>query len=274
MKQSRSLGNRKSAAVTIETVLAYSPETRNAFDKLVKKGANQADLQALLCLIPILPDKLAPMVPGKTDRTTTNFPNRIDDLAIEISTVNEKGWLLYNLELDTWLEGDPQQAKRPMSDSAVEPQLGPSRESHGAKNEGRVGESMTLALQSRSLNRATPMSPEGGHNRETLRDFRRLPSLLHAYATYLRLAIRQRKSRDNGRKFAVIKLLEVVRRDTGDFHLPEVTALCQGAFKAAKCPVPKYLSSLDKLYRNNPRLHAPPGKYFSVQRLPAKPADD
>jgi hypothetical protein len=94
--------------------------------------------------------------------------------------------------------------------------------------------------------------------RRTLDDFRRLPRLLHAYAAYLRQAIRQRRPRDHFQKVVVIQMLEMVRRTTGKPYFSEVGYLCDAAFVAAGRSAPRYLENLEKLYRNNPRLHAPP----------------
>lgn len=218
-----------SLSLTKEQILSTSNVVRDAFRKLVSKGVDESDLAKYLCLIPSLPGKLPLMVPGKTDRTTRNFPKRIESLAEEIEAVSSKGGLLYYITRDAWSEAHP-------------PNTG-TESLHPAK----VDEAWLTQ----------------GSYRRTLDDFRKLPRLLRAYAAYLKSAIGQREPRDDFQKFVVIKLLEMVRRTTGKFYFAEVGDLCEAAFQAVECDPPRYLRTLEsfeKIYRNNPRLHAPPNK--------------
>lgn len=212
----------KFLSVTKDKIVSRSEVVREAFNKLVREGVSESTLMDYLRLIPILPNRLPPLILGKTDKTTKNFPHRIERLAKEIESINSNSSLLYFLCLMERSEEDANSA------AGVRP--------------AKVDQAWQM--------KAT--------YRQTLKDFRKLPRLLRAYAAYIELATRQREPRDNLQKSAVVQLLEMVCRDTGEFYFVDVGYLCYAAFDVADCPAPHYLENLDKLYRNNPRLHAPP----------------
>lgn len=206
--------------LSIKEILATSQMAKDAFKDLVSQGVAQSELTGILCFLPNASDRLGEMVPGKTDRTVTRLPAKLNRFAEEIAAI-QKGWLHYDLLLHAHAETQfPQFRSKSFSKIAREPKW---------------------------LIR--------GSYKATEDVFRNLPSLVRAYAAYLSSAIRNKHWQDNLQKALVIRIIEMVKSATGRFHLKEIQILCDAAFAAAGRSAPKYLGHLDKLYKGNPRLH-------------------
>lgn len=215
---------------TLERILASDDETQKAFDKLIREGMDSDQLAKQLSLIPTLPKKKGPLIPGKSEPTAKIFPDRIERLASDIEQTNLESGLLYDLALYTWMESHPE---------TIQPErMRLIRASHRRS-----------WLRASSYERARA-------------SFQKLPLLLRAYAAYLRHAIREKRPRGwhNLQKFGIVRLLSTVKTATGSFYFADIAQLLDAAFVAAGQRKPKGFDEdqLRKLYKNNPFFRIPP----------------
>jgi hypothetical protein len=76
-----------------ESALLRHEITRKAFNKLIDRGVNKAELLSLLLAIPVVPNKPIRLVDGMEDRTVRKFPDRVRKWADTIEKVNGSPWL-------------------------------------------------------------------------------------------------------------------------------------------------------------------------------------
>lgn len=186
-------------------ILRY-PSSRAAFDKLVEEGIDADQLSEFLQTIVCIPEGRGPLVPGKTDRQTKYFPNRLEELADEIQRIKEESGLMYEIAL-------------------------------GAQAEARSNrQSVRKASQRPSTRDSDPVAAwiRQGMCRQMQDRFQELPMILRSYAAYLRYAIKQnRMGWSELQQFAIRRFQVQLYARKRRYYDAEIAHLLTAAFHAA-----------------------------------------